>query len=123
MVHRWKTNGKKRRNDMNKQTEKAKMTYRELKEYFCNAEKQKRHVTGFIVFSQESFTKPYTEEQRTYEVSSDNKAFLEGMGGYSIFGTSLDGSDICVRLDAYMLDEKGGPDGWKVEYCYLKEIS
>lgn len=122
MVHRWKTNGKKRRNDMNKQTEKAKMTYRELKEYFCNAEKQKRHVTGFIVFSQESFTKPYTEEQRTYEVSSDNKAFLEGMGGYSIFGTSLDGSDVCVRLDAYMADEKGGADGWKVEYCYLKEM-
>lgn len=43
------------------------------------------------------------------------------MSGYSVFGTSLDGTDKNVRLDAYMADEKGGKDGWKIERCYIKE--
>ena len=65
----------------------------------------------------------YTEEQRTYVVSSNNKAFIEGMGGYSIYASSLDGSDKCVRLEAYMADEHGGKDGWKIEKCYVKDDS
>ena len=28
--------------------------------------------------------------------------------------SSLDGSDKCVRLEAYMADEHGGKDGWKI---------
>ena len=67
--------------------------------------------------------RPYTEEQRTYVVSSNNKAFIEGMGGYSIYASSLDGSDKCVRLEAYMADEHGGKDGWKIEKCYVKDDS
>lgn len=43
------------------------------------------------------------------------------MGGYSIYGSALDGSDPCVRLECYMQDEKGGTDGWKIERCYMKE--
>ena len=41
------------------------------------------------------------------------------MSGYSVFGTSLDGTDKNVRLDAYMAAEKGGKDGWKIEKCFI----
>lgn len=58
------------------------------------------------------------------EVSvASHKAFIEGMGGYSIYASSLDGSDKCVRLEAYMADEHGGKDGWKIEKCYVKDDS
>lgn len=40
------------------------------------------------------------------------------MGGYSIFGTSLDGKEKCVRLDNYMRDPV---DPMKVDYCYLEK--
>ena len=45
------------------------------------------------------------------------------MGGYSIYASSLDGSDENVRLEAYMADEYGGKDGWKIEKCYVKDDS
>jgi len=99
------------------------MSYPQLKAHFRQAEKERNHTTGYIVFTDDSFDKPYTEEQRTYVVSSNNKAFIEGMGGYSIYASSLDGSDKCVRLEAYMADEHGGENGWKIEKCYMKENS
>ena len=75
----------------------------------------------YIVFSSDSFEKSYSEEARTYVVSSDNKAFQPNMGGYSIYASSLDGSDPMIRLERYMAAEKGGKDGWKIERCYMKE--
>lgn len=99
------------------------MSYRELKEKFQEAERSGRHKTGYIVFTKDSFTEEYPPESRTYEVSSQNKAFMPNMGGYSIFGSAIDGSDNHVRLDGYMADEKGGKDGWKVQCCYLREDS
>lgn len=103
--------------------ENVEMSYPQLKSHFRQAEKERNHTTGYIVFTADSFDKPYTEEQRTYVVSSNNKAFIEGMGGYSIYASSLDGSDKCVRLEAYMADEHGGKDGWKIEKCYVKDDS
>lgn len=100
--------------------ETVELTYSELADRFRNAESEgKKHLTGYIVFSQESFNKPYDEKSRTYAVSSDNKAFKAGLGGYSIYGSCLDGSDPCVRLDGYMR----GENAWKIEKCYLKEDS
>lgn len=98
-----------------------KITYAELAQKFRAHESTRptEHLTAHIVFTEDSFTKHYSEESRTYEVSSNNKAFQPGMGGYSIFGSCLDGTDIGVRLEAYMAAEKGGKDGWKVDYCYL----
>ena len=55
-----------------------------------------------MLFSQDSFSEPDPETARTYMVSSDNKAFQPNMGGYSIFASSIDGSDHMVRLDSYM---------------------
>ena len=100
--------------------ETVELTYSGGADRFRNGESEgKKHLTGYIVFSQESFNKPYDERSRTYAVSSDNKAFKAGLGGYSIYGSCLDGSDPCVRLDGYMR----GENAWKIEKCYLKEAS
>ena len=103
--------------------ENVEMSYQQLKAHLRQAEKDRSHTVGYIVFTADSFDKSYTEEERTYVVGSNNKAFIEGMGGYSIYASSLDGSDKNVRLEAYMADEYGGKDGWKIEKCYVKDES
>ena len=57
------------------------------------------------------FKEPLSEFERTYAISSDNKAFQSGMGGYSIYGRSLDGADPCLRMEGLMAAERGGKDG------------
>ena len=91
-----------------------KITYGELKALFLRHEgtRPEKHLTGCIVFTEDSFEKPYV-------VSSNNKAYRSCMGGYSIFAHNLDGSDPHIRLEAYMAEERGGKDSWRVEYCYL----
>lgn len=98
-----------------------KISYIEMASIFRRHESARpaAHLTGCIVFTEDSFTKPYSLESRTYAVSSDNKAFRPNMGGYSIYGSAVDGSDPLVRLEQYMAAEHGGKDGWKVDYCYL----
>lgn len=97
------------------------MDYREMCDLFRAVEKTGAgHVSGHIVFTESSFTAPYGVESRTYVVSSDNKAFQPNMGGYSIYGSSLDGSDVMVRLENYMAAEKGGKGGWQIEKCYMR---
>ena len=78
---------------------------------------------SYTHLSADSFDKDYPEAARTYAVSSNNKAFMPNMGGYSIYGSSLDGSDRNVRLERYMAKEHGGKDGWKIERCYMKDDS
>ena len=101
--------------------ENIEIPYAEMVKKFREAERNgEGHLQGCIVFTQDSFTEPYSEEARTYVVSSNNKAFIPGMGGYSIYASSLDGSDPMVRLERYMRDEHGGENGWKIERCYMK---
>lgn len=71
-----------------------------------------------VVFTENSFNRPYTEKERSYMFSSDNKAFLPNQLGYSIFADCLDEKDLGVRIDWYMRDDK---NPWKVDYCYLLE--
>ena len=106
------------------------ITYEELKKKFRNHEATppypKEPLTGFIVFTEDSFAKFYfakfySLESRTYKVRSDNKAFQPNKRGYSIFVGNLDGTDPGVCLEQYMAEERGGKDGWKVDYCYLEE--
>ena len=99
-----------------------KITYGQLCQLFRSHEANHpdKHLTGYIVFAEDSWPEKYSLESRTYAVSSNNKAFIPGMGGYSIYGSSIDGSDPFVRLECYMAAEKGGEDGWKVEYCYVE---
>lgn len=98
------------------------MSYQEMRSLFYESENAGKHINGYVVFSQDSFSKPYSLEARTYIINSDNKAFQSGKGGYSIYGSSLDGTDKYVRLEGYMYNEHGGKDGWKIEKCYVKEI-
>lgn len=69
-------------------------------------------LEAVIVFKQESFNKEYSELSRSYSVSSESKYFMSNMGGNSLFGSCLDGSDSGVRLDWYMR----GDNPWQVEY-------
>lgn len=99
------------------------MDYKTLKNLFYQHERDypKTHLTGCITFA--SFgpdnKKEYPWSSRTYIISSDNKAFQPNMGGYSIFGSCLDGTDPCVRLEEHMAEEYGGKDGWAVEDCCI----
>lgn len=104
---------------MSEEPKQETMTYQKMRAYFRAAERQNQHLTGYIVFSPASFEQEYPLESRTYEVSSDNKAYQPNMRGYSIFAASLDGSDPYVRLEQYMSSELGGADGWQIERCYM----
>lgn len=101
------------------------MNYHELTRIFREHENKdhtpKEHLTGHITFSSfgPDVTTQYDLLSRTYAVSSNNKAFIPSMGGYSIYASSLDGSDPLVRLEQYMQEERGGKDGWKVEDCCI----
>ena len=74
-----------------------------------------KQLKAVVVFTEDSFNKPYTEQERSYEFTNNNKAFLPNQSSNSIFANCLDGKDLGVRIDLYMWD------GWKPEYCYLLE--
>ena len=70
-----------------------------------------------IVFTEDSFTEPYTLEQRSYKTNRNwGKYFIPGMLGKSLYGDCLDGKDLGVRLDYYMGSGKGM---WHIDYCYI----
>ena len=93
------------------------ITYDELKNTMRKADKDGKTLEGVIVFTEDSFDKPYSEEERSYKVSNEtSKGLQDGKISNSIWGDCLDGKDLAVRLDAYMYD---GEDGWKIDYCYL----
>ncbi len=95
---------------------KVEMSYSELSALFRSVnDKALPHITGYVVFTSDSFDKPYNEESRTYQISSNNKAYQSGMGSYSIYASCLDGTDPCLRLDGYMR----GEDAWRIEKCYM----
>lgn len=98
------------------------MSYKELKKKFRDFEYDNagdKHLTGYVLIDQNSFDKDYSEEERTYEVSSNNKAFLPNKGGYSIFAYCLGDDDYC-RLEWYIEDERRGGT-WKIEKCWMEE--
>ena len=99
------------------------MDYSELKTIFLELKRTspRENLTAHVVFTEDSFDKPYPLLSRTYRISSDNKAFWPNMGGYSIFASCLDGTDQGVRLD-WLMAAEGNPGGWKVEECYILEM-
>lgn len=72
-------------------------------------------IYGVVVMTRDSFNKPYTEVERSYRCSNQNKAFIADQLSNSIFADCLDGTDFGVRLDWYI------PTDWKVDYCYFEE--
>ena len=94
------------------------LSYREMSDIFVHLNKiGAEHLCGYIVFSSDNFDKSYSEQSRTYVISSDNKAFQPSMGGYSIFGSCLDGTDQNLRLDEYLRGKKA----WNIDRCYMKK--
>lgn len=81
------------------------------------AHKDNMRLFGVIVFTPDSFTKPYSEIERSYKTDNEQKAFWSKYSN-SLFADCLDGKDNHVRLDWYM---DGTESGWKVDYCYLLE--
>lgn len=80
----------------------------------------KKAIQAVIVFKSSNWPdKKFTLEQRSYLIRSDDKYFVPGMGGNSIFASCLDGTDQGVRLDWYMFHN--APHNWVVDYCYIKE--
>ena len=99
------------------------MEYKRLKEIFQELKRTspRENLTAHIIFTEDSFDKPYSLLSRTYCVNSDNNGFWTGLISRSIFAYCLDvASDQGVRLDWYM-EEEGNPGGWKVEECYILE--
>lgn len=96
------------------------ITFKELEDRFCKLNREgASSETAVIVFKPESFPdREYTEEERSYRVSSDNKMFKSGMCGYSLFGVCLANSDEYERLD-YRMRGYEGPR-WIVDYCRLE---
>lgn len=99
------------------------MTYHELRDLFVEHNKTQlaKPVSACIVFAESNWPdRHYPLCSRTYEVSSDNKAFRSSCCSTSLIGSCMDGSDQGVRLDWYM-EDFGNKGGWVVDHCYLKE--
>lgn len=71
-------------------------------------------LTAVIVYKESNFDKPYTLEERSYRIQSDDGKLWFNMpsGSRSFWGDSLDGSDMRVRLDFY--------SDWEIDYCYFE---
>lgn len=94
------------------------MKYKELRGILCTAASEHKTIEAFVTFAQCSFPeKTYSQTERTYLFTSNEKAFSANACGYSIFGNCMNGSEFGVRLERYMADEKGGRNGWKTENC------
>lgn len=72
--------------------------------------------TAVIVFKHENFTKEYSEESRSYLVHPDNKFFKANMLGSGLYGSCLDGTDPCLRLNNSYYPY------WSVEKVYTCEV-
>lgn len=68
-----------------------------------------------IVFTEDTWSKVFSEESRSYEVVRDNNYFNSDKISTSLYGNCLDGRDNGVRLDLYMSSHAE----WKVDYCYI----
>lgn len=100
------------------------MEYKQLKEIFCQHEREHpdTHLTAYITFLPLDTPNKMANswENRTYHISSDNKAFQPNKGGYSIFGSSLNRTiGPQTRLDPYISDEYDRKGGLVVEDCCI----
>lgn len=100
-----------------------KMTFEEVCEKFYKYNEDRvasqfsdeERLIAVVVFKADNWPeKDYSEESRSYAFASDNKYFVPGMCGSSIYANNLDGTDRGVRLDWYLGE-------WKIDYCYIKE--
>lgn len=91
-----------------------KLTFEEASDLCWKANKEGKTISVVAVISKDSFEQNFTELERSYKFTNDNKRFKSHCIGNSIFADCLDGKDLGVRLDWYIF---GG--GWVVDYCYI----
>jgi hypothetical protein len=82
---------------------------------FYDLQRNNSWKEAVVVFTEDSFKKPYSELERSYKIYSGDKYFDGNMGGNSLYGYCLDGKDLGVRLDQYIYS------GWKPEFAYITE--
>ena len=84
--------------------------FREYNDAHANG-KDRTCIAGVIVYKASNWPdSDYSEQSRSYVVTSYDKKFQKGMISSSYYGYCLDGTDFGVRLDGY---------NWDVDYCYL----
>ena len=66
-----------------------------------------------IVFTAGSFKDSFSEVERSYKITRDNKYFKQ-VSSSSLYGDCLDGTDKNVELTQYIF-----PKIWKIDYCYI----
>lgn len=91
-----------------------KMSFHDFTMAMMAAHKSGKDVSGVIVFTEDSFDKPFTVTERSYRVESWAKYFDPDKCGTSLFGDCLDETDEGVRLDHLM------HSGWTPDYCYIE---
>lgn len=87
-------------------------SWSKLRSIFETAYEENFPLKGYIVFTEDNFDKPWPKESRTYIFDQNNKFFNKTAIGSSLFASSLDGSDECIRLNYYLPE-------WKIEECGL----
>jgi uncharacterized protein with ParB-like and HNH nuclease domain len=75
-------------------------------------------VCGVVVFQEGSWDQNYSEDARSYLVSSDNLAFDDNPETDELTGWALDGTDNGAWLDEYMSGNNDNPP-IEVDYCYI----
>lgn len=99
-----------------------KISYTEFRSRMLKKNSEKEEVAGVIVFTEKSFGKGSTLEERSFRVSSHNEAFDPesiSCGRFSIYGSPLTYGKM-IRLDDHMqcITHK---NGWEIDYCYFLE--
>ena len=98
-------------NNMNKNIKFQKVeSWEKLCHVFEAAYEADVSLHGYVVFTENSFDRPYSKESRTYLFSQNNKYFKKDAIGCSLFAGSLDKSDPSVNLKYYL-------GNWKIEEC------
>lgn len=99
----------------------GRLTWAEFTKTMCRFNEETNEeetLTGTVVFADLGALAGEPMLRRSYRINNHNKAWISGMGGYSIYGSSLDGSDPCCRLDYLMREECGKV--FTVSYCYFE---
>lgn len=99
-----------------------KISYTEFRSRMLKKNWKKEEAVGVIVFTEKSFGKGSTLEERSFRVISHNEAFDPesiSCGRFSIYGSPLSYGKM-IRLDNHMqcIAHK---NGWEIEYCYFLE--
>ncbi len=100
-----------------------KMTFNELRNLFYKHNASTEYpetLHAVIVFSEDSWSKEYSLENRSYKVKSNNWGWMADKAGRAIYGDTLDDTEKYIRLDRYIKGLRS-ETGWIVDYCYLLE--